>query len=195
MCGEVLEPLYLLVGLDFIYLLDFGCCGLPLNVTGWISLILHSGQLWWGIIQTSAEQDWRRGVQWWPLWLTLQKCDLPPNDFRSLQVRAFMTAGGRSASRLSGWSRNQFQLLSWCCNQIHGDCWILITFTDKWLGTKNQGEQIKGHWKIPLLMTTFPSSSRDNIMVLSFPCLLPPPLPVSALNHWQDREGKTEKIK
>lgn len=86
-----------------------------------------------------------------------------------------MTVEGQPPSRLSWWSPNQSQLHSWCCNQIHGDCWILIIFTGKWLRTKNQREKIRGHWKMLLLMTALPSLQEK---VLIFP-LSPSPSSVS----------------
>lgn len=106
-----------------------------------------------------------------------------------------MTVAGQSPSRLSWWSCNQFQLHNWCCNQIHGACWILIIFADKWLGTKTQREQIRGHWKMPLLMTAFQSLSRDSIMVLSFP-LHSSPSSASLSFEWLTRQrGENRKKK
>lgn len=159
-----------------------------------LSPILHSGQMWRGIIQTSAKRDWQREPWMVTSLINSLKMWSPSKWFpHSLQVRVTMTVTVQSPRRLSRWSYNQFQHHRWCCNQNCGTCWILIIFADKCLGTKNQRGPIRGHWKMPLLMTAFPSLSRDSITVLAFLCLLAPPLPVSALNHWQGREGETEK--
>lgn len=135
-----------------------------------LSSILHSGQMWRGIIQTSAKQDWQREPWMVTSLINSSKMWSPSKWFpHSLQVRVTMTVTVQSPRRLSRWSYNQFQHHRWCCNQNCGTCWILIIFADKCLGTKNQRGPIRGHWKMPLLMTAFPSLSRDTIMVLGFP--------------------------
>lgn len=176
---------YLNLSLFISWLISAAMDSLWMSLAGyhWFYVLVSCDGGLYGQVESRTDE---KDFQWWLLCLILQKCDLPLSDFQCLQVRALMVVADQSPSRLSCWSRNQFQLHSWCCTQIRGACSVLIVFTDKWLGTKTQREQIRGHWKTPLLMKAFPSLLRDSSVVLWFAL---PPSPSSAENGKQKKNN------
>lgn len=166
----------------------FGCCGLPLNVTGWMSLIFDFDQLWWGIRQTSAKQDWWSGVSavtsatnyskmWPPSKGLLQSGGQSLSDGdRSVPSKVFMVIlQSVPASHL------MLQSDPSCLLNFNHFYWWAIQ------GSKIQREQI-------LLRAECPGLSKDRTMVLSFP-LSPSPFSASPSFELLARERRENREK